>query len=231
MYQKTVLPNKLRIITHPMKERDSVSVGLLIGTGGRYENDQNKGAAHFLEHILFKGSKNYACEEIKELIEGVGGSLNAFTSEESTCYFAKIPSKYLNRTFDILADIVFHPLINKKDVDKERTVILEEIKMYHDVPQYFVLELLDELMWPNHPLGKNLAGSFESVGGMTPVDLKQFHQHYYFPGNIVIGACGALEHKDFIHLAQKKLSGVNFSQEMNFLPAQDNQKTAQIKFF
>ena len=231
MYQKTVLPNKLRIITHPMKERDSVSVGLLIGTGGRYENDQNKGAAHFLEHILFKGSKNYACEEIKELIEGVGGSLNAFTSEESTCYFAKIPSKYLNRTFDILADIVFHPLINKKDVDKERTVILEEIKMYHDVPQYFVLELLDELMWPNHPLGKNLAGSFESVGGMTPVDLKQFHQHYYFPGNIVIRACGALEHKDFIHLAQKKLSGVNFSQEMNFLPAQDNQKTAQIKFF
>lgn len=231
MYQKTILPNKLRIVTHHMKERDSVSVGLLIGTGGRYENDQNKGAAHFLEHILFKGSKNYSCEEIKELIEGVGGALNAFTSEESTCYFAKIPSKHLNRTFDILADMVIHPLINKKDVDKERTVILEEIKMYHDVPQYFVLELLDELLWPNHPLGKNLAGTFESVGGMTPVDLKQFHQHYYFPRNIVIGACGHLEHQNFVHLVQKKLTGLNFLENLSFLSVRENQKTAQVKFF
>ena len=152
MYQRTVLPNQLRIVTQQMKERESVAVGLLIGTGGRYENDQIKGAAHFLEHILFKGSRKYSCKAIKELIEGVGGALNAFTSEENTCYFAKIPSVHLNRTFDILADMVFNPLIERKDVEKERTVILEEIKMYHDVPQYFVLELLDELMWPNHPL-------------------------------------------------------------------------------
>ncbi len=231
MYQKTVLPNKLRIISHHMKERESVSVGLLIATGGRYENKKNKGAAHFLEHILFKGSKNYSCEEIKELIEGVGGALNAFTAEETTCYFAKTPGKHLPRTFDILGDMVFDPLINKKDVDKERTVILEEIKMYHDVPQYFVLELLDELMWPDHPLGQNLAGSFETVGGMSAKDLKSFHQNYYFPGNIVVCACGHLEHSRFVNLVRKKLACFDVFKKTNFLAAQNNQSEAQVKFF
>ena len=231
MYQKIVLPNKLRIITHPMKERESASVGLLISAGGRYENAKNKGAAHFLEHILFKGSKHYSCAEIKELIEGVGGALNAFTSEEMTGYFAKTPSKHLDRTFDILADMVFDPLINKKDVDKERTVILEEIKMYHDVPQYFVLELLDELMWPHHPLGQNLAGSFETVGGISSQDLKGFHQNYYFPGNIVVCACGAFEHKHFMNRVQKKLARFDAFKKTDFLAAQKDQSEAQVKFF
>ena len=231
MYDKTILPNKLRIITHPMQDRESISVGLLIDTGGRYEHDKNKGAAHFLEHILFKGSKNYSCEEIKELIEGVGGSLNAFTAEEITGYFAKTPFKHLDRTFDILADMVFNPLINKKDVDKERTVILEEIKMYHDVPQYFVLELLDELMWPRHPLGQNLAGNFETVGKMSAMDLKTFHEEYYFPANIVVCACGHLKHDQFVKLVQKKSARFNTIRETSYLSAVSDQDKAQIKFF
>src|SRR3989338_6996714 len=101
MYKKTALPDGVRGINREMKESDSGSLGVWIGTGGRYENAKNKGAAHFLEHILFKGSQKYSCGDIKELIEGVGGSLNAFTAEEYTCYFAKIPAKHLNRTFDI----------------------------------------------------------------------------------------------------------------------------------
>ena len=116
MYQKTILDNGLRIVTHDMKERDSLAIGIWVGVGGRYEQDRLKGAAHFLEHVVFKGSDRYSCEQIKELIEGKGGTLNAFTSEEQTCYYAKIPSQHLSRTFDVLADIVFFPELSSKDV-------------------------------------------------------------------------------------------------------------------
>jgi predicted Zn-dependent peptidase len=116
MYQKTVLDNGIRIVTHDMKQRESISIGFWIGVGGRYEQDRIKGAAHFLEHIVFKGSRKYSCSEIKELVEGVGGSLNAFTSEEHTCFYAKIPFKHLEQTFDVLADMVLFPNIFSEDV-------------------------------------------------------------------------------------------------------------------
>ncbi len=141
MYRKDKLSNNLRVVTHDVKDRDSIAIGFWVGVGGRFEEDRIKGAAHFLEHIVFKGSQKYSCEEIKEKIEGVGGALNAFTSEEQTCFYAKIPAKHVEQTFDVLADMVFFPKILPKDVKKESTVIVEEIKMYHDLPQYFVLEL------------------------------------------------------------------------------------------
>ena len=107
MYRQTVLNQDLRVVSHDMKERDSLSLGIWVGSGGRHEEDRVKGIAHFLEHIAFKGSHKYTCDEIKENIEGIGGSLNAFTTEEQTCYYAKIPAKHLEKTFDVLADIVF----------------------------------------------------------------------------------------------------------------------------
>src|SRR3989338_4742148 len=192
MYKKTVLNNGVRIITHDIRDRDSIALGFWIGVGGRYEDDRIKGIAHFLEHVVFKGSKKYSGEEIKRRIEGIGGALNAFTSEEQTCFYAKIPAKHINQTFDVLADMVLHPKITAVDVGKEKTVIVEEIKMYHDLPQYFVLELLDGLIWPGHPLGKNLAGTAETVTRTAPKDLKVFHNQHYAPGNIVIAACGRL---------------------------------------
>ncbi len=231
MYQKTVLSNQLTVVTNPLKDRDSVSLGIWIGTGGRYESDEIKGAAHFLEHILFKGSPKYSCEQIKELIEGVGGTLNAFTTEEMTCALAKIPFRHLKRTFDILADMVLFPLIDKKDVEKERTVILEEIKMYHDLPQYYVLDLLDELIWPNHPLGKSLVGTLESIGRMSQENLLGFHQSHYFPGNMVISACGRLDHADFVNLAKRKLKQAVAVAKKVFLKAPDTPPKAQAKFF
>ena len=204
MYQKKLLSNGLRVVTRNIKDRDSISIGFWVGVGGRYEEDRLKGAAHFLEHILFKGSKKYSCEEIKMLIEGVGGTLNAFTSEEQTCFYAKIPAKHLNQTFDVLADMIVAPKINSQDVNKEKTVIVEEIKMYHDLPQYCVLELLDGLMWPGHPLGKSLAGTAKTVTNMSNTDLKKFHKTHYVPENIVVAACGNLKHEQIINLAQKK---------------------------
>ncbi|MFA5088513.1 MAG: pitrilysin family protein [Candidatus Omnitrophota bacterium] len=231
MYHKTVLANGLRIVTNEMKERDSVGIGFWVDVGGRYESDEIKGAAHFLEHILFKGSEKYSCKEIKERIEGVGGSLNAFTSEEHTCYFAKIPAKHLKRAFDILADMVFHPSIPPQEVLKERGVIIEEIKMYHDLPQYFVMELLDGLMWPGHPLGKNLAGTVESVSQMGPEHLRRFHDGNYFPKNIVVSICGNVQHEECVTVIKKKLNGRVNSEKKDFLPAGDSQEGPKVHFF
>ncbi len=231
MYRKRILDNGLRVVTHDIKDRESVGIGIFIGTGGRYEQDQQKGSAHFLEHILFKGSKKYTCEAIKESIEGVGGTLNAFTSEEETCYFAKVPTQYIQRSFDILVDMVNHPLIGFVDVKKEKTVIIEEIKMYRDIPQYFVIELLDELMWPNHPLGKKLAGTPETVGRLTSKDLKAFHHRYYFPSNIVVSVCGRFKDHQFLKLAEKKFPKADIHNLEKPLRADISQGHPRIRLF
>ncbi len=231
MYKKETLSNGLRIITHNMKQRDSISIGFWIGVGGRYEEDRLKGAAHFLEHIVFKGSKKYSCEQIKELIEGVGGTLNAFTSEEQTCFYAKIPSKHLKQTFDVLANMVFFPKITPTDVGKEKTVILEEIKMYRDLPQYFVMELLDELMWPDHPLGKSLAGNPKTVGAMTNTSLKSFHKKYYTPRNVVVSVSGDIKHSSIVDLVKKSLNGLKKSELMDYIKVEKKQTKPQVRFF
>lgn len=231
MYQKTTLPNGLRIITHDMKERDSIALGFWVGVGGRYEEDRLKGAAHFLEHVAFKGSRKYSCEQIKTLIEGVGGALNAFTSEEQTCFYAKIPSRHLEQTFDVLADMVIHPNIADKDVAKEKTVILEEIKMYRDLPQYLVLEILDDLLWPGHPLGKNLTGTPETITAMSRQDLWGFHKTYYVPSNTVIAASGKLDHPAIARLVRDKMGGLPGRELRGYIKADNSQSRPRLKFF
>ena len=146
MYKKSKLANGLRLITKRINGVASLSLGIWINIGGRFESFKQKGISHFLEHLLFKGSKKHSCRAIKESIEGVGGSLNGFTSEELTCFLVKIPSRYLHSALAILSDMVLNPLLKPADVDKEKTVILEELKMYKDLPQSYCLELLDELL-------------------------------------------------------------------------------------
>ena len=230
MYKKTTLNNGIRVVTNNIKDRDSIALGFWVCVGGRYEDDRLNGIAHFLEHIVFKGSQKYSSEEIKMRIEGVGGALNAFTSEEQTCFYAKIPSKHLDQTFDVLADMVIHPKIVAKDVAKEKTVIVEEIKMYHDLPQYHVLELLDELLWPGHPLGKSLPGSSRTVSAITGQDLKKFHRAFYTPGNIVVAACGNLKHDRIVLLAKKKLTKLKTAAKINYTKVTNSQKQPRVKF-
>ena len=124
MYNKTILDNGLSIVTHAMPKMQSAALGIWIKAGGRYEPDEIKGISHFLEHLLFKGTKKYSCRKIKESIEGVGGLLNAFTSEELTCYLVKIPAGYLEKALDILSDMVLNPSLPEPEVEKEKQVIL-----------------------------------------------------------------------------------------------------------
>ena len=231
MYTKTTFPNGLRVVTHDMEDRDSIALGFWVGVGGRHEDDRLKGAAHFLEHILFKGSKKYSCEEIKTSIEGVGGTLNAFTSEEQTCFYAKIPTRHLKSTFDVLADMVAHPNIADPDIVKEKTVVVEEIKMYRDLPQYAVMELLDGLLWPDHPLGKNLAGTPETVIGLSRKDIKGFHENYYTPGNIVIAACGNLDHARIARLAKERFEKLPREAPPSYIKADNSQSRPRINLF
>jgi len=231
MRRITTLPNQIRIVTKEFKERESVSIGVWVAAGGRFEAKENKGVAHFLEHMAFKGSAKYSCEQIKQLVEGVGGNLNAFTAEEETCFYAKVPANHLKQTFDILADISFFPKITPKDLEKERTVILEEIKMYHDLPQYYVGELLEELLWPDHPLGQSLAGTSKSVGEMSIEQLRDFKKDLYLPANTVISACGSMKHDELVKLVSAKLGKLSGPKSPGYIPARRNQDKPAVHLY
>ena len=223
MYKKTRLANGLAIINHVMPKMQSVALGIWIKVGGRYESAKLKGIAHFLEHLSFKGSRRYSCRKIKESIEGVGGSLNGFTSEELTCYLVKLPAGYLDLALDILSDMVMSPILLEEEIKKERTVIIEEIKMYKDLPQSYVHELLDELLWPNHPLGMTISGTVESVSNIKKEDLSLFRKQYYTPENIVVSAAGLLGHNKFIQKVEKQFCGLKNQKTNAFSEVKEEQ--------
>ncbi len=228
MYRKSILNNGLRVVSHTMRERDGVSLGILVGAGGRSEPDQMKGAAHFLEHLLFKGSRKYSCQQIKENVEGVGGSLNAFTAEEQTCFYAKVPRRHFSKTFDVFADMIMGPAMKPADIRRERGVILEEIKMYYDLPQYLVFELMEKILWPGHPLGKGLAGTLESVAGLNGRKLRDFHRSHYVPNNMVVAVCGDIDHHSAVSLVRKKMGGMTFAPSPEWQPVIDDQKQPRV---
>ncbi len=231
MYKKTRLENGLRVVTHSMPRMQSVACGIWLRVGGRYESSESKGIAHFLEHLLFKGTRKYSCRRLKESIEGVGGALNGFTSEEFTCYLVKIPARHLALALDILSDMVKNPLLKEEEIAKEKTVIIEEIKMYKDLPQSYVHELLDELLWPGHPLGLSIAGTTESVGRLGKKDLVSFKERYYTPANIVISAAGALSHQLFVRDIKKRFASCTDKKIEAFLPVRGGQHKPQLKIF
>ncbi len=223
MYKKSLLPNGVRIITKRLSQLQSVAIGIWIKAGGRHEESGNKGISHYLEHLLFKGTKKYSCHSIKESIEGVGGSLNAFTSEEVTCYLVKLPSKHFAIGMDILSDMVVNPLLPADEVEKERTVILEEIKMYKDLPQSYVYELLDQLLWPHQPLGMGVIGFTETVQALSRNDLYEYQKKQYTAPNIVVSVVGNLNHDDVVSRVKKNFSVLAKASLNTFVPAVEKQ--------
>jgi predicted Zn-dependent peptidase len=214
-----------------MPHMQSVALGIWINIGGRFESEQNKGISHYLEHLVFKGTKKYSCRKIKESLEGVGGSLNGFTSEELTCYLVKIPSPYLGLALDVLSEMVLNPTLPVIEVEKEKTVILEELKMYKDLPQSYVYELLDELLWPNQALGTPIIGSVESVNRINREDLIVFRRQNYTSSNIVISAAGMLDYDKLIIKAEKIFSSSKPKEKNKFAKAREDQLKPQLKLF
>ena len=196
----------LTLIISPFKDIETSSLGIFLKTGARFEKKSQKGIAHFLEHMLFKGSKNYSYRKIKQEIEGRGGSLNAFTSQEITAYYAHFLNRNTKITLDILLDMVMRPSFKDKEITKERKVILEEIKMYNDLPSVRSIALLDRLLWKNHPLGEEIIGNNQTVEKISKSDLSSFLRKHYQPSNIVISFSGATSKDLIAGLLQEKIT-------------------------
>ncbi len=186
-------PNGLRLLVEELPHTYSVAVGCFIGAGARHEPDPHAGAAHFLEHMLFKGTEHYpTARDISQCVEGVGGTLNASTSYESTIYYAKVAKIHFDRALDVLADMVLRPRFDLRELEKERRVIIEEIRGIHDVPGDWVHELLQQALWGEHALGRDIAGSAETVSALGRADLSAFFQRTYNRTNMVVSVAGNL---------------------------------------
>lgn len=202
-----------------------------VKTGGRYESQKLTGVSHFLEHMLFKGTRKRSIRQIKEEIEGVGGVLNAFTGEEATCYFAKILKRYYSKALDVLSDMVMNATVPQEELVKERTVILEEIKMYQDLPSHHVHDLLGELLWPNQPLGRALAGTPETVSRMTRADILGYKKNYYHNSNILVSVSGDIAHEEVLGRLAALYPGKKPQKQSRFVVAENLQVKPRTHFF
>lgn len=199
-YESVKLPSGIRVVAAPLKQRRSVALGIWVHAGGRDESKRTNGVAHFLEHIVFKGTANRTAKQIKEAVEGVGGSLNAFTSEEYTCFLSKTSGRHAGKAFEVLSDMVLNASLDPKDIAKERTVIMEEVKMTQDHPSELVEEVFSELVWPGHALGRPLAGTLGSVEALKREDLQYFKEKFYSPGYVTVAAAGDTTLKKLVSL-------------------------------
>lgn len=199
MYQKTTLDNRLRIITSTMPHTRSVCISIFIGTGSRYETDPEAGVSHFIEHLLFKGTQKQAtAKDISVAIEGIGGILNGGTDKELTLYWCTVPQPHFHLALDVLTDMLLHSRFDSQDIEKERQIIIEEINMSKDSPSQQVNMLIDELLWPGHPLGRDIAGNKESISAITREAMLNYLNSQYLPGNTVVAIAGNIEHQEAV---------------------------------
>jgi predicted Zn-dependent peptidase len=202
----TVLPNGIRVITEAMPAVRSVAIGFWLGTGSRAEKPRESGISHFIEHMLFKGTPRRSAEAIARELDSIGGHLDAFTGRELVGYNTKVLDEHLPLAFDILADMLLNPLFEADDVEKEKGVILEELKMDTDNPESFIHELFVSRFWHGHPIGRPIIGTKKNIAGFTRDELRDFHRRFYTPRNLIITAAGSLDHGEIAALAEKYFS-------------------------
>ncbi|MDE3165210.1 MAG: insulinase family protein, partial [Acidobacteriota bacterium] len=201
--EMTTLPNGVRVITEAMPHVRSVSVGIWIGSGSRRETPEQNGISHFIEHMLFKGTTSRSAEDIARSVDSIGGNLDAFTAKELVCFNTKVLDQHLSQAFDVLADLVLHPLFRPEDIEKEKGVILEEIKMEADSPDYLVHEIFSSNFWKDHPLGKPILGTPQTVRRFDDTMIRDFYRSVYVPSNLVVTAAGNLTHEGLTGLVRR----------------------------
>src|SRR5574338_217952 len=194
MIVREVLDNGLRLITETMPHVRSVTIGVWLTRGSRHETDERSGIAHFVEHMLFKGTGTRTAEDIAQAIDSIGGQLDAFTAKEYASYYIKVLDEHLPLAVDLLSDIVMNPAFPPDEIEREKNVILEEIKMVEDTPDDLVHELFTQSFWQGHPLGRAILGSKETVESFTRDTLREYFRGAYVGQNIVISAAGNLDH-------------------------------------
>ncbi|MGL6105930.1 M16 family metallopeptidase [Romboutsia sp.] len=204
MYKTHRLDNGLTIIGEEIPYLKSIALGVWINAGSRIEDENNSGVSHFIEHMLFKGTKNRTSKQIANEIDNLGGQINAFTSKECTCYYVKLLDSHIDTGIDILSDMILNPLFDTKDIDKERAVILEELKMYEDSPEDLAYDLLSEGIYANDSLGMNIVGTVDSLERLDKEILLDFLGKYYVPNNAVISISGNFDFDEMVKKLENK---------------------------
>lgn len=205
----TELDNGVRVISSAIPHVASVSAGIWVGVGSRYESRSMSGVSHFLEHLLFKGSTRRSALDITREIEGRGGYLNAFTQEESTCYYIRVPSDKLQFSLNVLSDMFLNPRMAARDIEKERQVIIEEMMMYRDEPRHYVTELLEAAMWPQHALGRPVIGDESTITRMSRDEILAFRRRNYRGSNTVFAFAGNVDHEACTDWVGRHVAGLD----------------------
>ena len=231
MFKTTVLDNGLTVLTATMPHTRSVSLCVFVGAGSRYESDELAGAAHFIEHLLFKGTKRWpTAKELSEAVEGVGGLMNASTDREMTVFWVKVASIHFQRALDVLAEAILRPLMDGGEMEKERRVILEELNMTNDYPSYRVDQLLDEALWPDQPLGRDVGGTTESVLALTRDGVLEFMAHQYVPTNVTIAVAGDVAHDKTVEAVANAFEVWATSQTpLSWYPVEDSNRGPSVR--
>lgn len=205
MYEISTLENGVRVVTERVPYASSVSLGVWVDTGARDESDENAGISHFIEHLLFKGTQRRSAQEIAEALDAVGGQLNAFTDKEYTCYYAKVLPEHTDLALDVLSDMLQHSVLDPEEIDRERDVVLEEIKRHQDTPDELIHDVFLTTLWPGHPLGRSVIGYPEVIERVTREEILAYLRQHYVPGRMVVAAAGNLEHREILDRVRRYL--------------------------
>src|SRR5262252_8528810 len=201
--RRQVLPNGLTVITEEMQHIRSISVGIWVKTGSRDEDPEWNGISHFIEHMVFKGTKHRTAEAIARQVDSIGGNLDAFTAKECVCFNVKVLDEHLPIAMDVLSDLVLNPTFDAQDISRERGVILEEIKMDEDSPDYLVHEIFTQNFWKDHPLGKPILGTKDTVQKFERVPVVGSYAQQFMPSNLIVCAAWNLNHGTFVDLVTR----------------------------
>lgn len=223
MYQRTVLDNQLRVLTSTMPHSMSVSMTISVGAGSRYEPDELAGLSHFLEHLPFKGTESWpTARHVSEAIEGVGGVMNASTDRELTVFWCKVARLHFRQAFAVLLDMVLNPLLDPEEMEKEREVIQEELRMTYDYPTNRVDLLIDEIMWPEQAMGRDVGGTPDSVNAISVNDVREYMEHQYNPANVVITVVGNVDHNEVVELIAEATKNWKPGEALDWEPVTEN---------
>ena len=228
VYRKTTLRNGLRIVSEHLPGVRSISLGVWLNVGSRCEQSDENGFCHFLEHLAFKGTRHRNARQIAESLESLGGSLNAFTTREQTCFTARILDEHLPQAVAVLADLACHPTLTNTNVDRERQVICEEIRESLDNPADYIHDLFSDTHWGGHPLGRPIMGTEKIIKAAPRARLKQFRERHYRTGSVVVAASGAVSHKRLVDLVR---AGIELPEESALPPLPATRRSEVHKCF
>jgi predicted Zn-dependent peptidase len=230
MHKRKQLKNGLKIITVPMKGTQIVTVLVMIGVGSRYETEKQAGLSHFIEHMFFKGTKKRPTAlHISSELDAIGGEFNAFTSKDSTGYFAKVDAKHIDMALDIVADIYLNSKIEKEEIKKEKGTIIQEINMYEDTPIMGVMNIFENLLYPKNNLGRDIAGSRKTVNSFRREDFLDYLKKFYVSNDTIVAVAGKFDEKEIIKKIKKYFSLMKPGNKAEIIPVKENQKAPEIK--